>query len=67
MSKTRIRENIRRCITCKHWYNPGDRFITPSSTKGFWEYDTQTKSKCLITRMDRNAEHGVCSRYESRF
>ena len=62
-----IRENAKRCVTCKHWYNPGDIYLKPTRTKYCWEYDSQVVSKCMLTRSDRKGDNSACSRFESRF
>lgn len=68
MARTRFKEGtIKNCVSCKHWYDPGNTLISPSKVPRYWEYDRQSVSKCLITRIDKRADHCSCSKYESRF
>jgi len=67
MATTRIKENVRKCVTCKHWYDPANQFIKPCRMPGYWEYDRQARSKCLLTRVEKCSDYCACSKYESRF
>lgn len=65
--KSRFRENERRCVTCRHWYDPGDAYIQPHRMPGYWEFDTDQYSMCMKTCSKKRAGSYSCPKFESRF
>ena len=65
--KSKFRENEKRCVTCRHWYNPADTYIQPNRIPYYWGYDPDQNSMCMKTRWQRRAGAASCLKYESRF
>lgn len=65
--QSRFRENEKRCVTCRHWYNPGDKYIQPHRMPGYWIFDPDQHSMCLKIRCQKRAGSYSCPKFESRF
>lgn len=55
------------CAFCNSWYDPSNSHINPVNTvAGFWEYEHNSKCKCLKTNLDKPA-WASCSRFKCKF
>lgn len=56
--------SARKCVFCKHWYDPTNQYIRPKyPSNGIWEYDNNASSKCLLSNLERKS-YGHCNKFE---
>ncbi len=65
--KILLNGKARRCVFCKHWYDPTNAAIEPAFGKGMWRVDAAMKNKCLIKNILKLATGGVCNEFVSKF
>ena len=60
-------KNVKRCVICKHWYDPTNSAIKPKAPKiNLWEYDEKAKNMCLKRNIEMPA-FAVCHKFECKW
>jgi hypothetical protein len=56
----------RKCVLCKHWFDPGATNIKYRPGVKLFDYDPNIKKMCLVKKIDTRAIFS-CSKFESKF
>lgn len=58
--------NGAKCGFCKHWYDPGNKAISPKAPNiGLWNCDDRMRAKCLVRNLEMKA-CSSCGKFESK-